>query len=282
MKHIFILNGKIKNHPFEKVIHETMKGYDYRIIYTQYNNHAIEISKQFHDKDYRIYSVGGDGMLNQIIQGLVHSQNELVIIPYGTGNDFYRCISNEKDQQKILQKSLSMKARKVDTALINDRYYINSACFGLDSIIANNVHTGMNIPFMPEYIMSIIKNILQYRARQIKIYSQGQLLFDGPMILCTVNNGQYYGGGFRITPNARFDDGSLDLCVVDALARRKIPYMLFLLIKNKLEHRQEVHYFSVQQLSIECSYHCNLDGEEVQYPHYHIQVIPSSLRLVCL
>lgn len=280
MKHVFILNGMLKKHPFEKVIHEVMKDHDYQIIYTKYDDHGMEISKQFSDKDYRIYSVGGDGMLNQVIQGLVNSHNELVVIPYGTGNDFQRCLNQEKDCKKILERSLMMKSRKVDAALINDRYYINSACFGLDSIIANNVHTGVNIPFMPKYIIGILKNVLQYRSRQVKIYDQEQLLFEGPMILCTINNGQYYGGGFRIIPHASIIDGMLDVCVVDALPRWKIPYMLSLLVRNKLEHRKEVHYFSLKHVSIECSYSCNLDGDEVKYLRYDIQVIPSSINIV--
>lgn len=280
MKHVFILNGMIKNHPFEKVIHKVMSGYDYEIVYTEYEDHGMEISNRFKDKDYRIYSVGGDGMLNQVIQGLVNSDNELVVIPYGTGNDFQRCLYHEKDCQKILERSLMMRAKKVDTALINDRYYINSACFGLDSIIANNVHNGVHIPFMPKYIVGILKNVLQYHSRQIKIYDQHRLLFDGSMILCTINNGQYYGGGFRIIPHANIHDGLLDICVVDALPRWKIPYMLSLLVRNKLENRKEVHYYSSKYVSIECPYSCNLDGDEVKYQDYHIQIIPSSINVV--
>jgi len=94
MKHIFILNGNIKSHPFEVIIHKVMKDYDYQIIYTKQKGDAIDISKQFSNQKNRIYSVGGDGMLNEVIQGLVHTDNELVVIPLGTGNDFHRYLSS--------------------------------------------------------------------------------------------------------------------------------------------------------------------------------------------
>lgn len=284
MKHIFILNGNIKSHPFEVIIHKVMKDYDYQIIYTKQKGDAIDISKQFSNQKNRIYSVGGDGMLNEVVQGLVHTDNELVVIPLGTGNDFHRYLSSEKDCQKILIDSLKLPSVLVDTALLNQRYYINTACFGLDSVIANKINEALHIPFASHnksYIRSIIKQLFQYRSRHIKITDNNQVLYDGDIILCTVNNGQYYGGGFCLTPKADIRDGYLDLCVVDKLPGYKIPYMLTLLLLNKLEKRKEVHYFRCQQLSIDCPYSGNIDGEEINNSLYEIKIVPRSIRLVC-
>jgi YegS/Rv2252/BmrU family lipid kinase len=280
MKHIFILNGNIKNHPFENVIHEVMKYYDYEIVRTQGNDTDLMITKQF--KHSRIYSVGGDGMLNIVLQGMVHSDNELVIIPDGTGNDFYRCFGKEKNLRKILENSLKQEATLIDCAKINDRYYINTACFGLDSVIANTVHDGINIKFLNKqsYIITILKRVFKYKARHVKLYNDQELLYDGLMIICTINNGQYFGGGFQITPKASITDGILDVCVVDKISLLRLVYLLILLVLHKLDEKKDVHFFQTNHIYIESKYSCNIDGEEVQYDCYEIKMIPKSINLV--
>lgn len=279
MRHIFILNGSIQNHPFIDVIKDVMKEYDYEIILTKDEDHAMNVTVDLNGKN-RIYSVGGDGLLNKVIQGAVNTDNEVVVIPYGTGNDFHRYLNGEKDCRKVLEQSLIKSSIKVDTALLNNRYYISSACFGIDSVIANGVHSGINIPFVPEYIVGIIKNVLTYKNRHIKIYDDQKVYFDDKMILCTINNGKYYGGGFMITPQAEADDGILNLCVVDSIPRWKIPYMLLLLVMNKLQGRKDVHYYDVKNIKIDCDYSCNLDGDEISFNHYEINVLPKSLNIV--
>lgn len=279
MKHIFILNGTISNHPFIDVIKDVMRDYDYEIILTKSEEHALEVSHSLKGND-RIYSVGGDGLLNKVIQGIANTDNELVIIPYGTGNDFHRYLSQQKDCRQVLIDSLKKTSSYCDLALLNNHYYINSACFGLDSIIANKVHVGIHIPFIPDYVLAIIKNVLTYKNRHIKIYDDEHIYYDDKMLLCTINNGQYYGGGFMITPSAKIDDGYLNLCVVDGMSKIKIPYMLSLLLKKEHMKRKEVHHYLVKDLKIDCEYSCNIDGDEVKYEHYEIHIVPNAIRIV--
>ena len=83
----------------------------------------------------------------------------MVVIPLGTGNDFSRCLTKEKNPYQILKQSLHKQAKLVDTVLMNERYYINAAYFGVDSVIANHIHDTPNIPLVPEsqgYIISIL------------------------------------------------------------------------------------------------------------------------------
>ena len=82
MKHIFLL----KTPEFIPVIHEVMKGYDYVIRVSQYSHHVDKIIREYKDPA-RFYSIGGDGFFNQVIQNLVNTEHEVVVIPKGTGND---------------------------------------------------------------------------------------------------------------------------------------------------------------------------------------------------
>lgn len=282
MKHVFMMKHTKKHHDFEDVIHEVMKKRDYDIIYTASIQTSLHYMQRYKEKT-RFYLVGGDGTVNGLIQALVDQDYECVIIPLGTGNDFCRMLTKEKDPKIVLEQSLNKTAQKVDTIQLNETYFINSACFGLDSVIANHVHDTPHIPLVPEsksYIVSILQHVLNYQYEEIKLMSEGQCLFEGEAILCTVNNGQYYGGGFHVIPHADIQDGLMDVFVVDRIPRRKIPYMLALLLKEKLYHRKDVHYFQLKEVDIVFSKNCNVDGEDMWFDHYHMTIHPASLNIV--
>lgn len=282
MTHIFMMHDTKRHHDLEGMIHEVMQEYTYEVIYT---TSMKDSQKYIQDclEPSRFYAVGGDGTINGLLQALVYTNHELVILPYGTGNDFCRTLTKEKNLKKILKQSLQQTSQKVDTIQINQHYYLNSACFGLDSIIANHVHDISDIPLVPEsqsYIVSIFKQVFCYQSQHVKIVSDGKCLYDHPVILCTVNNGKYYGGGFQITPQANIQDGYMDICIVDHVPKIKIPYLVTYLLSHRLHKRHEVHFFKVKEVTVYSQTSCNVDGEEMQGDTYHLQICPQSLQLV--
>lgn len=282
MKHIFVMHDIKRNHDFEPKIHEIMNTLDYEVIYKTSIQDTVKYMKEY-PVPARFYAVGGDGTIHGMIQALVNTQHELVVIPNGTGNDFCRTLTKEKNPAHILKKSLSLKAQKVDTVLINDTYYMNSACFGVDSVIANHVHDTPDIVFVSEsksYIVSVLQHVFRYQNDEVTFMSEGKCLYKGKVTLCTLNNGRYYGGGFPITPQADIQDGYIDVCIVDKVPKAKIPYLLIFLIRGKLHKRREAHYFRVKEATVYCENSCNLDGEEYKKDHYDFQIAPQSLNLV--
>lgn len=282
MKHIFIMYDIKKMHDFEKYIHKTMQGLDYLIQYTHSQQEIIQFIKQL-SQPARIYSVGGDGALNIVVQATVHTQHEVVVIPLGTGNDFCRMLTKEKNPVTLLKQSLKCQAIPIDTIALNDLYFINSACFGVDSIIATHVHDTPHIPLVPDsksYIVSILQHVFQYQFDEIVIEGDGQLLYKGPVTLCTFNNGQYYGGGFPIIPHANIQDGYMDICVVDKVPKSKIPYLLTFLLRRLLHKRKEVHFFKVKEAHISSHITCNMDGDEVRGEEFDLKVMPQSIQFV--
>ena len=81
-KHVFIMKPNLKDTKIETMIVSIMQGYHYEIKYTKYSRHAIKIAKEYHN--CRIYAVGGDGLIHEIVQGIAGSDNELVVIPAET------------------------------------------------------------------------------------------------------------------------------------------------------------------------------------------------------
>lgn len=282
MKHIVMMHNIKKHHDFEHNIHDVLKGLDYEVIYTSSISDSNKYIRSLEEK-CRVYVVGGDGTMNGLLQSLVHSEHETVLIPLGTGNDFCRMLCKDRDPVELLKKSLEMDTQKVDTIKVNDRYFLNSACFGVDSIIGNHVHDTENIPFIPEsksYLVSIMKHVFNYQFNEVTLISNDEVLYKGRVTVCAVNNGQYYGGGFRVTPHADIQDGYMNIRIADKIAKPMIPYMITRLVLENLDNHHLVHDFKLKEATLICDNEGNLDGEEYTEGIYHFNIQPESLNMV--
>lgn len=282
MKHIVMMHNIKKHHDFEHHVHDVLKELDYEIVYT---NSIADSQKRIRKQEEkaRFYIIGGDGTMHNLLQALVHTVHEAVLIPFGTGNDFCRMISREKDPVKLLKKSLSLQTQKIDTIKVNDRYYMNSACFGVDALIANRMPavTGASSGAQSKsYVGALAKNLFDYEFDDITVISEGETIYQGPMTLCTFNNGQYYGGGFRVTPSADIQDGYMNVRIADKMPKAKMPYMIARLVMNKLDGHKLVHDFKLKKATLYCHNVGNLDGERYQADYYEFEVQEASLNLV--
>ena len=132
MKYIFVINSFTIGDRLDKLvkkIEKTSKMFklDYIIEINNKNYSTEDILNKYKDGKNVIMAVGGDGMINRVLNGIVNTKNILGFIPYGTGNDLYKTALRSLDE-----------LTKCDIIKINDRYFINVACFGIDAEVANN------------------------------------------------------------------------------------------------------------------------------------------------
>ena len=260
-KHVFIMKPNLKDTKIEAMIVSIMQGYHYEIKYTKYSRHAIKIAKECHN--CRIYAVGGDGLIHEIVQGIVGSDNELIVIPAGTGNDFIRSIADSKDPAVLLKKSLSLKAKPIDLIKANDIYCINVLCCAFDSDIANNVHNYRKIKFLPkalQYANVLIKRISKYRFYPTK--------------------GRYFGGGFEVGKDANVQDGFIDLNFVSTLPKRLILYYIFLMLKKRLDLGKLYFHDKLKSVDLITRQEVNIDGETYRPGSYHLEIVSDLIKVV--
>lgn len=283
MKHIFIIKPDQNNKNIEAMIVKVMQGYRYEIKYTHYPRHATLLAKSYSGCNYRIYAVGGDGMIHEIVQGLVGSDNELVVIPTGTGNDFVRTIADENDPEKLLKKSLSLAASEIDLIKVNDIYCINVLCCAFDSDIANNVHKYSQIKYLPrslQYASVLVRRITQYCLFPTALFQDGKKFYEGNLIVGAFCNGKYFGGGFKIGKEAQIDDGMIDINLVSSLHKRYIPYYLTLLLAGKLEQGKLYYHQKLPYLTLKTRQQVNIDGETYPSGTYNLKIVKNSLKIV--
>lgn len=276
MKYIFIINtiagkGKyVKILPnIERVCKEENIDYEIRYITEELDGKSIAL--EYKDGENIIYSVGGDGTLTRILQGIIGTKNKLGVIPSGSGNDTYRAI-------KKLPKGESL----IDIAKINETYFINVACTGLDAEVGNNIDIlrKTKIPTSQLYNASIVYTFINYKFKKIKIKTSIKQIEDSYSIL-SICNGGYYGGGFNIAPKSQLTDGLLDIYYVEKMHKLKIIPLLLKLKKGQHEGKRRIHKFRTNHIELELEEEItfNVDGEKLINKHFVIDVLPKAISV---
>lgn len=277
MKHIFIVNSVAGRGKYTKLLPNIEKvckeeNLDYEIRYITEELSGKDIALEYKNEENVIYSVGGDGTLTRILQGIIGTKNKLGVIPSGSGNDTFRTI-------KMLPEGDTL----VDIAKINDTYFINVACTGLDAEVGNNVdilREKTRIPASQLYNASIIYTFVKYKFKKIKIKTSVKEIQDSYSIL-SICNGGYYGGGFNIGPKSQMTDGLLDIYYVEKMPKLKIIPLLLKLKKGKHEGKRRIHKFRTNhiELDFEEKVTFNIDGEKLTDNNFIIDVIPQAITI---
>lgn len=245
MKYIFIENPIAGNKDRQMLFKQVQSAFrmidDEMIIEeTHYRGHAKEIAAQYAEKygdECVIVSCGGDGTVHEIANGIAHTQTPLMILPFGTGNDFAKKIYKTKkiDASKVVKAfglhngKIKYKIMPIDLIDYNGEKCINVMSYGLDTkveTIGRKIAGKIKFLGQQAYNIAIVPSVLQSMRYQINFeldcvdregtpYKWSQAPSD--YTLFAICNASYYGGGFCPAPNSRLDDGLLDFCKVDAI-----------------------------------------------------------------
>lgn len=236
----------------------------------------------------RIYVIGGDGTINEVVNGIVNTTSEIVIIPCGTGNDFLKSISKYSSMRKIVEESINKESSKVDAINIVNKnmYSINILSVGFDAMVAKNVNKFRRVPFITgsmKYKMSIFYTLMSDFFYKFKIRTD-TFLKKGTFTLIAVANGKFYGGSIIPCPMANVHDGKLDCCIISKTTILKKLKFLPKFSKGKHTNLNEVSFCSVKEIKIVStrSFPVNIDGEIINTNRLHLKVIPNALNVVII
>lgn len=277
MKYIFILNSFTLKTEVEKIkrrIEEycTRENMEFIIEINSEEVSTESIVAKYRDQKNILLAVGGDGMVNRVLNGIAGTDNILGIIPLGSGNDFY----------KSVEKDLKEYYNTCDLIKINDRHFINVACFGIDADVANKKGevTSKLIPKSQRYNASLLKTFSQYKCRNLEIEINGETL-SGEYTTVAVCNGVYYGNGYKISPNSNPTNGLLDVYVVDKVNKLRMVNLILKMKEGNHLNEKEVHHYQTNKMIIKSptSFVANIDGEELFDRRFEIEVSKDGIML---
>ncbi len=270
MKYIFVINSFTLKDEINEVIHRIKdfcirKNMEFEVEINNEDNSTEDIVKKYRKCGYTIVAVGGDGMINRVLNALVGTNNTLGFIPCGTGNDFYRSALKE----------IKKETEECDVIKINDRYFINVACFGIDADVANNkgLIKSKMIPKSQRYNVSVINSFLKYEPRHFVLKMNNEEI-EGDFATVAVCNGGYYGSGYNISPNFKLNNGLIDVYAVEDDNKFNIMKMILSMKKGKHEKYKKVHKFQTNKLTLISNneINSNIDGEELASKKFNIEV----------
>lgn len=276
MKYIFIVNeiaGRGKSQKIVPNIEKACKNrnIEFEIRYITKEKSGYDIALEYKDQENVIYVVGGDGTLTITLPALIGTKNKLGVIPAGSGNDTYRTIKNMEN-----------KETQIDIGKINDTYFINVACTGIDAEVANNIDKLRNtiIPTSQLYNASIIYTFVKFKHKKVKLKTNVKNIEEKYTIL-SICNGAYYGGGFNIAPKSLLTDGLLDIYYAEEMSKIKMIPLILKLKKGNHEGKRRVHKFRTNHVELEFEEDItfNVDGEKLTDKKFIIDIIPKAITL---
>jgi YegS/Rv2252/BmrU family lipid kinase len=293
MRHIFIINPAAgKGRALEAIpyIKEYFAGKQesYEMKLTERPGHATDLAHKFATEgECRIYSVGGDGTVNEIVNGIAGTNAILGVIPAGSGNDFIRSIyeaGNISDIKDILIKTIEGVVRRIDLGRINDKLFINISSIGFDAEVVYNAIKFKKIPLVSgsmAYILGIIYSVIRKKILRVNVEMDGKN-YEKKLLLAAVGNGRFYGGGILAVPSAELDDGMFDVCLVSKVGRIKILRFFPKYIKGRHGDMKEVSFAKAGNINITCNQEMcvNIDGEIITSKKVNFEVLKSSIRVV--
>lgn len=276
MKYIFVINAIAGRGKYKKILPNIKKAckekqIEYEIRYITEKISGADIAREYKDEENVIYVVGGDGTLTRTIPGIIGTKNKLAIIPSGSGNDTYKTI-----------KTLPHGENVIDLGKINNTYFINVACAGLDAEVANNIDNLRStiIPTKHLYTASIIYTFFNYRFKRA-IFKTKIKNISAKYSTISICNGAYYGGGYKIAPKSQLTDGLLDVYFIDKMSRIRIIKLLLKLKNGKHEGKKKVHKFRTNHVEIEIEKEItfNVDGEKLTDKKFIIDLLPKAITV---
>ncbi len=257
--YLFIVNPHARNGivgntwpKVEKKLHELR--FDFTTRFTTHPKEAITIAKDENENFDIIVACGGDGTINEVVNGIYGGKAVFGLLPLGNGNDYATLLHYSKEldynleilqQQKVAD--LAVGLAEADTK----HYFVNIAEVGITSIIAKAAYTELTwVRGLLKYYLIAMKKMISYNRVPATVTVDKREI-DTELILSAVGLGYRFGGGFNVLPNNRPYFGDFGVCVAGDIAKWKWYYIINQIKKGTHIKLKGVHFIRGKKITIE-------------------------------
>jgi YegS/Rv2252/BmrU family lipid kinase len=287
-KYVVIINpaaGRGKGKKLENAVIKLVKDEfgDVEIFRSDYQNHARELAAELKNKYQVIIAAGGDGTVNEIVNGMIGGTAALAVLPMGSGNDFTKMLNFPKEMKDVIQIIKKDKRKKIDIGKVGDRYFPNGMGAGFDAWVVRESMKVSRLRGFLIYLYAVLKTVFLYKNQTIT-FSANNETTQRDVFLVAVGNGKAMGGGFFLTPQATIDDGLLDICIIRALSKREVLLNLPKAIHGKHTELEQVEMLRADKVVIQSEegIAVHVDGEllGMELKNLDISVLPAALEVI--
>jgi diacylglycerol kinase (ATP) len=216
-------------------IKEALKVFlkEFKYEFTEKPFQAIDISRAaIREGSELIVGVGGDGTINEIANGffdgktIINPKTVMGIVPSGTGCDFIRSLHIPSNLKKAMQVITQAPSPAIDIGIASfqtrrgfkeERYFLNVADFGFGGEVLERMNQNRAKRKAASYLKSTLATFFHYKNKRIKIKVDGKEMPQAEYLIGAISNGQIFGKGMKIAPNARLDDELFDIILVKGM-----------------------------------------------------------------
>jgi len=250
-------------------------------LYTKKAGDAVEIARKAVEENYEyIMAVGGDGTVNEIVNGMLASEKKslrtkLIVYPLGTGSDLSRALNFPHDIKEFIDKIRRKNIRSIkaiEATFLNHqqkkekRYFLNIADCGMGAEVAKKLNeSSKTIDGSLSYLLKIFQTLFNYRNKKLKVEADGNLLYQGKVNTVIIAHGNYFGGGIKIAPEADLFAQKLNLVLLKDFSKAGIILNLIKGYKgNHLAHPLvESHLVENIKITAAERVELEMDGESI-------------------
>lgn len=231
-----------------------------------------------------IIAAGGDGTLNEVVNGMAGFENlpPLGIFPMGTTNDFARAMGISKRWEDYCDLVIHNKTRPIDIGKVNGRHFINIAGGGSLTELTYEVPSKLKTMIgQLAYYMKGIEKVASLSPTELLIRAEGHGVLEGEFMLFLIANSNSVGGFEKLAPDARIDDGLLDVIAVRKCNLAEFIRLLTMALRGDHFSDPRVVYFKTRRMEVTSPglVQLNLDGELGGELPGVFEILPSHLRI---
>ena len=226
-----------------------------------------------------MFVCGGDGTLNEAVNGLAGSETALAVIPAGTVNIWAKETAVPRKPLEAVRLAVEGERRRVDLGKAGQRHFLLMAGYGLDGAIARRVsQTVKGRLGAAAYALAAVRESLSYRGAALTLRLDGEEQ-QADVLMLVAGNSRNYAGLVDVTPEARVDDGLLDVCVYEGKGTVDIVFHVLRTVLRRHRRSQKVRYWQVRRLELawERPLPVQLDGDAYEESPREVTVVPSAL-----
>lgn len=262
--------------------------------------HATELARQLAASDAgTIVCVGGDGTLNEVVNGLLHDDRpvnpatRLAVIPCGTGKDMGRTLGTrdvEQTARALAEGTVALidvgRLRYVDarTGHLETRYFANVADTGIGAATAQRINaTSKRFGGLVSYLTGAVQSIAAFQPWDATVEVDGRPAYTGSVGMVVVANARYFGGGMLVAPDASLCDGLLDVFILEGVGKRALlTSLLPRVYRGKHVGRDGVRHQLAASVTVrsEAGMLLEMDGEQLGSTPVSVTVVPRVLTVV--
>ena len=286
-KILFVVNPKSGTKSIGKrqliidlVLHFAQAIFEVQVAQTTHVGHATQLTQQavLQGIDY-VVAVGGDGTVNEVAQALIDTNTALGILPLGSGNGLARHLGIPMQPEKALQVIFKERVFAIDACFVNNLPFFCTAGVGFDAFVAHRF-AQQKSRGLQTYARTTIQSFWKFKPDTYQLQLDDQSLSNKSFAITFANASQYGNNAF-VAPNAKINDGWLDVCLLSPFPAALAPSIGLRLFQRTLPRSKFVEVIKAKEITLRAPSPLliHFDGEPKQLKTNELQV---SIRQQCL